>query len=832
VQSIGTIPAMAILAGALGGLLSEITAALPATALVVFTTIAWVAWWRHRDRMTLGATMMAFVCAAAALAGDAQHRALHVSLAPLTSIGAGPLRDPVAVRVRLLEDGSPQAGFTMLQADVTAVGRDGGWEPANAGVTMTVGGSVAAEQSGEWRAGRIVETFATFRRPARYLDEGVPDFERDLALAGTALFGSVKSGLLVDVRARGTRVEEAAAGIRAHVRRSVQRWVAPHDAVAAAIVTAVLIGDRTGLPDEVRLRLQAAGTYHVIAISGGNIAILAGLVLGLLLVCGISGRPAACITLLLLVAYAQVVSAGASVWRATLMAILYLGARLLDHRSPPWHALAAAAAIVICARPLDVRDAGFLLTFGATAALLEAARRVTAASLIGVKGSWQRAGNWLLASLAASLAVEIALLPLSAWTFSRVTSAGLVLNLAAVPLMALVQIGGIVVSCLADVEILARPAGWIAYAGAASLVGSARLVEIAPWLTARVPPPSLVVVAAYYAGLAAALLGTGLRSGENGATVRWCGGAGVRGCGGAGVRWCGSAAVLVSTLAIVTGQPAGWLSDAAAPGRLRVTMFDVGQGDATLVELPDRSRVLIDAGGTPFGTSTFDIGSRVLAPALWARGLRRIDALLVTHGDPDHIGGAGAVIDDFGPDALWEGVPVLRHRPLQEVLRKASAVGVRVERRHAGDRWRAGAARVRVLHPPIPDWERPQVRNDDSVVLEIVYGDVAVLLLGDVGAGVERSILAQLTPAPHRILKVGHHGSRTSTSQELLDHWRPQIALISCGRGNTFGHPAPEVLRRLESIGARIYRTDLDGQVTIDTDGIHVNSRTFNETNR
>jgi competence protein ComEC len=269
------------------------------------------------------------------------------------------------------------------------------------------------------------------------------------------------------------------------------------------------------------------------------------------------------------------------------------------------------------------------------------------------------------------------------------------------------------------------------------------------------------------------------------------------------------------------------LSDAAAPGRLRLTMFDVGQGDATLVELPDRSRVLVDAGGIPFGTSTFDIGSRVLAPALWARGLRRIDTLLVTHGDPDHIGGAGTVIDDFAPGALWEGVPVARHGPLQEVLRKARAAGVRVERRQAGDGWSAGAARIRVLHPPLPDWERQRVRNDDSVVLELVYGDVAVLLLGDVGAEVERSILRHLTFAPHRILKVGHHGSRTSTSQELLDRWRPQIALISCGRGNSFGHPAPEVIRRLESIGARIYRTDLDGQVTIETNGREISAKTF-----
>ena len=138
-----------------------------------------------------------------------------------------------------------------------------------------------------------------------------------------------------------------------------------------------------------------------------------------------------------------------------------------------------------------------------------------------------------------------------------------------------------------------------------------------------------------------------------------------------------------------------------------------------------------------------------------------------------------------------------------------------------------GEARVLVLHPPAPDWERQRVRNDDSVVLEVVYGDVALLLTGDIGAEVERAIVPRLVPAKIRILKVAHHGSRTSTSGELLAAWRPQIALISCGRGNPFGHPAPEVITRLESIGAQIYRTDLDGEVTVNTDGQHVVATTF-----
>ena len=138
-----------------------------------------------------------------------------------------------------------------------------------------------------------------------------------------------------------------------------------------------------------------------------------------------------------------------------------------------------------------------------------------------------------------------------------------------------------------------------------------------------------------------------------------------------------------------------------------------------------------------------------------------------------------------------------------------------------------GDLRIRVLHPPLPDWERRRVRNDDSVVLEIVYRDVAVLLTGDISAEVERAILPTLTRSSTRVLKVAHHGSRTSSSLELLSEWRPQYALISAGRGNTFGHPTPEVLSRLDAIGATVLRTDLHGQITLMTDGEGVELRTF-----
>ena len=150
----------------------------------------------------------------------------------------------------------------------------------------------------------------------------------------------------------------------------------------------------------------------------------------------------------------------------------------------------------------------------------------------------------------------------------------------------------------------------------------------------------------------------------------------------------------------------------------------------------------------------------------------------------------------------------------------------------AGENMQMGEVRIHVLNPPAPDWERRRVRNDDSVVIEVVYRDVAVLLTGDISAEIERSLVPLLTASRLRILKVAHHGSRTSSSSVLLDAWRPQIAVISCGRGNRFGHPADEVLRRLESVGARVLRTDLEGQITIETDGHSLRTATFRSTNR
>ena len=269
-------PALALIAGAAGGIEFDTQWRVLLWLLPLMTAVAVAGWCLRQPRATLLLTVAAFGCCGFILGSHARERAIDTPLRALVDEDA---REPARVRLLLLEDAVSNADLTTLRAQVVSIRARDLWTPTEGSVVLSVGGAAAGPRAAEWRRGRLLEAPVTFRRPARYLDEGVPDFERDAALDGISLLGSIKSALLVSVIERGNVLSELAADVRAYVRRVVGRRVGAHRDLSAAIVSAVLIGDRSGLPDEVRTRLQAAGTYHVIAISGGNIAILTALLL-------------------------------------------------------------------------------------------------------------------------------------------------------------------------------------------------------------------------------------------------------------------------------------------------------------------------------------------------------------------------------------------------------------------------------------------------------------------------------------------------------------------------------------------------------------------------
>ncbi|MGE5244514.1 MAG: ComEC/Rec2 family competence protein [Betaproteobacteria bacterium] len=821
VRASAAIPAVGLIAGSACGLLAPLPPHLATTLLVLAGGLALWAWRAGAGQALVCAAAVAFFAGGARQSADAWEQAWRPpirlafeTLAREERLAAAvdgrslPSDDEASAVVegRLLADAAPGPNGVSLTIDVETLESGGRTSPAPGGLLATVGGTLAAVRAADWRAGRRVRAAMQLRRIARYLDADVPDAERALARKGVALVGFVKSGALVDVLARGDRLQETLAAIRAFARRAVAESVGRRSPRAAAIVVAIIIGDRAGLDPDVERRLQEAGTYHVIAISGGNIAILAGLLLATFRVAGVLGRGAMLTAIAALVGYAALVGGGASVDRATLMAVVYFAARAADQRSAPLNTLALVAACLVFTGPLSAADPAFVLTFGATLALLLAMPAVPSGRLAAALGVF-----------AASAAAELMLFPVSALVFERVTFAGLALNFAAVPLMAVAQVAGM---ALVPAALVSRPLadalGIVAWIGAEGLVRSADLVRFAPGLAYRVaPPPAAAVILYYGSGALAYWL--------------WRRGPGQKGESAARLR---RRAATLAAGAVALGAAVWILADpraalvARGDGRLHVTFIDVGQGDAAFLRLPDGATMLVDAGGLSEG-ARFDVGDRVVAPVLRSAGVARLDTLVVTHGDPDHAGGADAIVREFRPREVWEGVPVPRLPVLQTVRADASAVGARWTAVRAGERRRVGEVEVRVCHPPPPDWERQKVRNDDSVVLDVRWRDVSILLTGDIGLPVERQLAGGLPPAPLRVVKVPHHGSLTSSTPEFVRSLAPRVAVFSVGRGNHFGHPAPEVVQRYEDAGAAVFRTDEDGAITLDSDGESLDIRTY-----
>jgi competence protein ComEC len=400
-----------------------------------------------------------------------------------------------------------------------------------------------------------------------------------------------------------------------------------------------------------------------------------------------------------------------------------------------------------------------------------------------------------------SCVVELAMtLPMAVY-FHRITIFALPVNLLILPLLAVLMPAALLTLLL----LVVWPAAAVYPAIAVALV-----LHFGVWMVQffglmalgdfRIPNPAAWQTAAFYGFLAAAIA-LAVKSCSN--DGRW-------------LRRTAWAALVLAAVAAVCPRPVE-----RPRGAMLTEAIDVGQGDSLLVITPDGKTLLVDGGGFGGGprqtAQDFDIGEEVVSPALWARGIRHLDAVALSHAHSDHMGGLPAVLRNFHPDELWVGnnPPIAAYNAL---MAEAGELHVRVRSFRAGDGFDFGDTQVHVLAPFRDYQPGVDASNNDSLVLHVAYGGTSVLLEGDAEAPIEQAMLTE-PGLKSTLLKVGHHGSVTSTRPEFLARVQPQWAVISCGLRNRYGHPREEVLEELQEARVRTFRTDINGASCFALDG-------------
>lgn len=720
------------------------------------------------------------------------------------------------------------------------------------GIRLTVRWPAGAQDLLPLKCGELVRATVRLLRPEVYRDPGVWNRQDYL----------VEQGVTATATVDAAAVEPLGVGSGARLACMVGSWrhaaserllalpaamrgmpralrLSPED---AAMLAAMVAGDRSYLTQQLRVGFERTGSFHMLVVSGFHLAIVAGCVLWLARKLRVPRVPATLGTIAASFAYALFTGFATPVQRSLWMVTLYLLGRLVYRERNAMNTIGFACLCLLAASPRSLFDAGLQMTLlavvaiaGVAAPLLErsvhpyliATRDLWVKAMdvklpprqaqfrVGLRmlaGAWEQtrleqAARWLVPRgvrfglrvaelVVVSCVVELAMtLPMAIY-FHRITVYALPVNLLILPLLVVLMPFALVTLLVAMVW----PAGAVIPAApvAALLHFGTWLVRLFGGMAAgdfRIPGPTLGQ-SAVFCGLLAGTI--------------WL---------ARGAKWqrrAAWAALLLATLAAVAPRPMDHPRDA-----LLMEAIDVGQGDSLLLITPDGKTLLVDGGGFGGGPrqapQEFDIGEEVVSEALWARGIRKLDAVALTHAHSDHMGGLPAVLRNFRPAELWVGKNP-RFGAYNALLNEAADLGVRVRELRAGDGLKLGTAQIAVL-APFKDYQPgPMPTNNDSLVMRMAFGGTAVMLEGDAEAPVEQGMLAE-QGLDSMLLKVGHHGSVTSTRPEFLARVAPRWALISCGLHNRYGHPRQEVLDELQAAGVRTYRTDIHGAVCFRLDG-------------
>jgi competence protein ComEC len=721
----------------------------------------------------------------------------HALPLPLTPVDATdpPLRE---VRARVLrgpevEEGPGERRRLWLELQEL----DG--RAASGTLALTVIG-----QSPDVGPGDLLRFRAAPREPVGLANPGLPDARLAMRAQGIELVAALSSGeSLVRLEQGGALWPRRLAWrLRAAMSAAIAARV---PGTPAGFLLTVALGERAGVGPEVEDGFRAAGATHVLSVSGLHLASVAALIFFLVrqaaaAVPGLAlrvsaGRIAAAVALPAVLLYTLLTGEAVATERSALMAAAALGAGLWGRSFSLATSVAFSALVLLVRSPLVLLDVSFQLSFASVIALGLFARRLAPPRASRGAPRWRRALGWLGRFGAATLAASVATAPLVAHHFGQITPAAPLGNLALVPLVELVilplGLGGALLGAI-------HP--WL---GLVPLTAAGWAARLALWLAElfRALAPVILVRFPTWFETAALVMagGAALRALAPGTTRRW---------------W----AVAAAAFLLAAGSLAGRELLRRSSSDTRVTFLDVGQGDAAVVEAPGFVAV-IDGGGTY--DDTFDTGARVLEPFLRSRGIASIDLVVLSHPHPDHLNGLFRVLSRFPVGALWTSGDDGRNPRYGELLALARQRNVPTPRPRPLER---GALRLTPLGPWLGEGigAPPGTSvNDASLVVRLRFAGRSVLFPGDLEADGEAELVGNAAAGlsvASEILKVPHHGSRTSSSDDLLDAVQPSLAVISLGRQNRFHFPRPEVLRRYRLRGVRVLRTDESGAVIVTID--------------